>query len=294
MAIAEGHLSVASAARLLGLAPSTLRTWDRRYGLGASGHEAGSHRRYSPTDVARLMMMRRLIATGVAPQEAAEVAINHKDILKIEKISYKHESREELVKALYKAACNFDKDFIKSELRKDLAHYGVDSTWSQVMSPLLILVGKDWEETGKGIDVEHLLTEVLIGILRDCVKEVKQPLNSRPVLLAAVGAELHSLALHALAAALAERRIETHFLGSRTPLEAISATMKRSAPPAVFLWAQLQENALPEYFQELPVMRPAPRIVLGGPGWDRKECNGFAIVEDITQACLEIERAVGL
>ena len=294
MAIAEGHLSVAAAARLLGLAPSTLRTWDRRYGLGASGHEAGSHRRYSPTDVARLMTMRRLIATGVAPNEAAEIAISHKGLLKIEKINYEHESRDELVKALYKAACNFDKAFIESELYKDLAQYGVDSTWSQVMTPLLILVGNHWEKTGKGVDVEHLLTEVLIRILRDCVKEVKQPLNSRPVLLAAVGAELHSLALHALAAALAERRIETHFLGSRTPLEAISATMKRSAPPAVFLWAQLQENALPEYFQELPVMRPAPRIVLGGPGWDRTECSGVAIVEDITQACLEIERAVGL
>lgn len=294
MAIAEGHLSVAAAARLLGLAPSTLRTWDRRYGLGASGHEAGSHRRYSPTDMARLMTMRRLIATGVAPNEAAEIAISHKGLLKIEKINYEHESRDELVKALYKATCNFDKAFIESELYKDLAQYGVDSTWSQVMSPLLILVGKHWEETGKGIDVEHLLTEVLIRILRDCVKEVKQPLNSRPVLLAAVGAELHSLALHALAAALAERRIETHFLGSRTPLEAISAIMKRSAPPAVFLWAQLQENALPEYFQELPMMRPAPRIVLGGPGWDRKGCSGVAIVEDITQACLEIERAVGL
>jgi hypothetical protein len=70
--------------------------------------------------------------------------------------------------------------------------------------------------------------------------------------------------------------------------------MRRSAPPAVFLWAQLQENALPEFFRELPVVRPAPRIVLGGPGWDRKECSGVAIVDDITQACLEIERAVGL
>ncbi|MEY4282844.1 MAG: hypothetical protein RL467_400 [Actinomycetota bacterium] len=294
MAIAEGNLSVAAVARLLGLAPSTLRTWDRRYGLGASGHEAGSHRRYSPTDVAKLMMMRRLIATGVAPNEAAEIAISHKGLLKIEKINYEHESRDELVKALYKAACNFDKVFIESEIYKDLAQYGVDSTWSQVMTPLLILVGNHWEETGEGVDVEHLLTEVLIRILRDCVKEVKQPLNSRPVLLAAVGAELHSLPLHALAAALAERRIETHFLGSLTPLDAIAAMVKKSAPPAVFLWAQLQENALPEFFRELPVVRPAPRIVLGGPGWDRKECSGVAIVEDITQACLEIERAVGL
>ena len=70
--------------------------------------------------------------------------------------------------------------------------------------------------------------------------------------------------------------------------------INRSAPPAVFLWAQLQENALPEFFRDLPAVRPAPRIVLGGAGWNRDECSGVAIVEDITQACLEIERAVGL
>lgn len=294
MATPEEMLTVAAVARRVGVAPATLRTWDRRYGLGPSNHKAGAHRRYSPSDVARLMMMRRLIATGVAPNEAAEKAISRKGLLKIEKINYEHASREELVKALYKAACNFDKVFIESEIYKDLAQYGVDSTWSEVMTPLLILVGKYWEETGKGVDVEHLLTEVLIRILRDCVKVVKQPLNSRPVLLAAVGAELHSLPLHALAAALAERRIETHFLGSLTPLDAIAAVVKRSAPPAVFLWAQLQENALPEFFRELPTVRPAPRIVLGGPGWDRKECSSVAIVDDIRQACLEIERAVGL
>ena len=294
MATEEENLTVAAVARLLGIAPATLRTWDNRYGLGPSEHKAGTHRRYSSLDVAQLMVMRRLISLGVTPFDASEKAKLHKGKARLATINHEFESRDELVTALYKAACNFDKAFIESELHKDLAHYGVDSTWSQVITPVLFLVGKLWEETGKGIDVEHLLTEVLIQILRDCVKEVKQPLNSRPILLAAVGAELHSLALHALAAALAERRIETQILGSRTPLEAISATMKRSAPPAVFLWAQLQENALPEFFQELPVIRPAPRIVLGGPGWDRKGCSGVAIVEDITQACLEIERAVGL
>jgi DNA-binding transcriptional MerR regulator len=44
-------LSVAAVARRLGVAPATLRTWDRRYGLGPSQHSAGAHRRYSPADV---------------------------------------------------------------------------------------------------------------------------------------------------------------------------------------------------------------------------------------------------
>jgi len=57
------------------VAPATLRTWDRRYGLGPSARTAGSHRRYTPEDVARLLVMRRLTLEGVAPVDAAKAAL---------------------------------------------------------------------------------------------------------------------------------------------------------------------------------------------------------------------------
>ncbi len=68
-------LAVAVVARRLGVAPATLRTWDRRYGLGPSEHPAGAHRRYSATDVERLLVMRRLTLEGVAPAESARIAL---------------------------------------------------------------------------------------------------------------------------------------------------------------------------------------------------------------------------
>lgn len=68
-------LAVAAVARRLGVAPATLRTWDRRYGLGPSDRTAGSHRRYTPDDVARLLVMRRLTLEGVAPVDAAQAAL---------------------------------------------------------------------------------------------------------------------------------------------------------------------------------------------------------------------------
>lgn len=68
-------LAVAAVARRLGVAPATLRTWDRRYGLGPTEHRAGSHRRYTDDDVARLLVMRRLTLEGVAPVDAAKAAL---------------------------------------------------------------------------------------------------------------------------------------------------------------------------------------------------------------------------
>jgi DNA-binding transcriptional MerR regulator len=289
----EELLTVAAVARRIGVAPATLRTWDRRYGLGPSAHEAGEHRRYCPQDLARLTLMRRLISTGVAPCEAAEQAKAHKGAVKISQLVKNFEHREELIDSIHRAAKILDKSFIETVIRKDIADNGVIASWTEVIVPLLVIVGDEWERTGAGIEVEHMLSEVLKRIMREGVPEIKKPKNAQPVLLAAVGEEVHCLALHALAAALAERGIETFFLGARTPLEAIDAMVRRSAPPAIFLWAQLKRNGDEKFFREIPAIRPAPRVILGGPGWNLKDGTEVTFVHDLSLACSEIESAVG-
>ncbi|WP_236751029.1 MerR family transcriptional regulator [Actinoalloteichus hymeniacidonis] len=72
----EPSLTVAAMARRLGIAPATLRTWDRRYGLGPSGHTSGRHRRYGPRDLARLELMQHALLRGASPAEAARYALN--------------------------------------------------------------------------------------------------------------------------------------------------------------------------------------------------------------------------
>ena len=290
----EELLTVAAVARRIGVAPATLRTWDRRYGLGPSSHEAGEHRRYCPNDLAQLTLMRRLIISGVAPADAAARAKAHSGSVSVENVIQDFEVREDVVDSLHRAAKSLDKNFVETLLRKDIAENGVIASWTEVIVPLLFLVGDEWAATGAGIEVEHMLSEIIKRLLREGVAEIKEPVNTQPVLLASVGEELHCLALHALAAALAEKGIETFFLGARTPLEAISGMVKRAAPPAVFLWAQLEQNSDPKFFNELPVVRPAPRVIVGGPGWNRETCADVVVAQDLTHACDEIERAVGL
>ena len=289
----EDLLTVAAVARRLGVAPATLRTWDRRYGLGPTDHQEGHHRRYRPQDVARLMVMRRLIASGVSPSDAAEQALEHKGSATFRATEMKFVDRSELVYTIYRCAIALDNDFVAQALSKDIKKYGVIRSWHEVIVPVLTMVGQDWATTGKGIEVEHLLSETIAGLMRDRSLSVKKPINGRPVLLASVGEEVHCLALHALHAALAEQNIECNFLGARTPLEAITSMVSRSAPPAIFLWAQLSKNGDPKYFRDIPSIRPAPRFILGGPGWDRQECVEVAFADDLTLACQEIKQAIG-
>ncbi len=288
-------LTVAAVARRLGVAPATLRTWDRRYGLGPSEHTTGEHRRYNSTDLARLTLMRKLVISGVSPADAAERALEFSGETEnlTQTLSREVTVREELVETLIRAARAYDRSFIEELLRAEVSSRGVTNTWHEVLVPLLIMLGDEWADQGTGIETEHLVSEIIKRLLNDSQVEIKNPLNDRPVLLACVGEEMHSLPLYALAAALSERNIQTQFLGARTPIEAISAVVKKSAPPAVFLWAQLNKNGDSDLLSEIPAIRPAPRVVIGGPGWGNNCPKSAVLVDDLVEACEEIMRAVG-
>jgi hypothetical protein len=229
-------------------------------------------------------MMRRLIVAGVAPADAAEQAREFKGQVKLAKIVKDIEVREDVVDAIYKALQSFDRQFVEETLTHEISEYGVEGAWADVIVPTLFLIGQDWETEQKGIEVEHLFSEILTRTMNNRVVELKKPVNSRPVLLAAVGEELHSLPIYALAAALCERNIQTYVLGARTPITALSAMV---------LWAQLAKNAEEKYWREIPSIRPAPRVVVGGPGWDAIACDGVIKAEGLEHACEEIAQALG-
>ena len=65
----------------LGVSPSTLRTWERRYGLGPAQREAGERRRYQPEDVDRLRVMIHHVRAGMSAAEAAKRALAESALL---------------------------------------------------------------------------------------------------------------------------------------------------------------------------------------------------------------------
>lgn len=290
----EIEITVGELARRLGVAPATLRTWARRYGLGPSGHEVGSHRKYDRVDVARIAVMRRLVISGVSPKEAALIAVDA-DVSEAENLpKIKFEERAEIVEAILKALESLDISFVNEIIRREILANGVIATWVEIVTPTLIKVGDHWSRTGLGVSNEHLLTEILIKILRELSAEIENPVNAKPIVLAAIGEELHSLALHALLAALAERNIQAYFFGARTPVDALVEVVRKVAPPVVFVWAQLPENADYSIAAALPAIRPPTRLLLGGPGWEPSRCADATLVGGLSEACEIVSSTLGV
>jgi DNA-binding transcriptional MerR regulator len=321
-------LTVAAVARRLGVAPATLRTWDRRYGLGPSEHEAGSHRRYSSADVTRLLVMRRLTLEGVAPGDAARVALATAvedspavSLLAPREPGAAPEGRsrrtddgrysppagatpafvlhdataaERAVRGLTRAATALDSDECHRIIRRHVEREGVVAAWERLVSPVLTSVGERWEQSGEGIETEHLLTEVVVDVMRDVIRGLRNPRNARPVVAATAEHEQHGLPLHVLAAALAERSISVRLFGVRVPREALAAAVRRVGPSVVVVYAHLTVDDVTQ-IGELPRLRPAPLVLLGGPGWAGVATpGGVERVADLATAVERIERAVGL
>jgi DNA-binding transcriptional MerR regulator len=290
-------LTVAAVARRLGVAPATLRTWDRRYGLGPTEHNAGDHRRYSREDLARLTYMRRLVIAGVTPFDAAKRAKTQTPQISPELIEQDRVIREDLIEVLWRATQSFDDLYIETVIRKELNTSGVVMTWEQVVIPLLALAGDEWEHSEKNtnavIAAEHFIVDIVRRMFIEQQLKLREAINDRPVLLASVSRERHTLPLSVAAAALAEKKIRCQSLGGETPAEVIAEVFRKVAPPAIFIWAQIPENVDDNFIEKLPVLRPAPRIVLAGPGWLGREIPKTVVCEDLAGVLEEITQSVG-
>jgi hypothetical protein len=333
-------------ARRLGVAPATLRTWDRRYGLGPSEHVAGAHRRYSGLDVARLDLMRRLVNTGVPPGDAARAALEatvasspldggppHSrahvgasaggagasvDAHSPESLDDGVSNADDpfdlavaittgagggavlalpggtpAIRGLARAAASLDPHACADAVRESVERRGVVWTWDHLLVPVLVGIGRRWERTGLGVEVEHVLSEAVISALSGVTGRVRHPVNARPVLLACAAEEMHTLPLFAVAAGLAERRISSRVLGARVPHDALVAAIRRTGPAAVLVWSNLPATGNVAVLADLPSLRPAPTVLAAGPGWSGPLPDGVAAVSDLVEAITRISRAAG-
>ena len=203
----EPRLTVSGAARRLGIAPATLRTWDRRYGIGPTEHAHGRHRRYSADDMARLELMQRALMQGAAPAEAARYARTAACRSRPRRGARSPTTapprsrrqpqplgartsrsappsppvpRSRAAAAVPRCGCRGPAPGPAGSAgprwrwtptadaapawRSRIAADGLVATWDEVARPVLAAVGERWATTGRGVEIEHLLSQCLVAV----------------------------------------------------------------------------------------------------------------------------------
>lgn len=210
--VTDVPLSVTMVAARLGVSASTLRTWERRYGLGPSERRAGAHRRYHPDDVARLSRMLDLVRSGVAAADAAATVLSMDD----ESLSGTMAGTKppsgpaELVGA----ARSSDLDRLERMLATSVTIQGLVHTWSNLIEPAMetILGSDEGEEPGSA--PSSVLAVAVLAVLRSVSEH--RPQDSAPAAahVVVLADQDHSLAAHVTGVALQWNGIPTSVIST--------------------------------------------------------------------------------
>jgi MerR family transcriptional regulator, light-induced transcriptional regulator len=333
----EVGLTTGGVARRLGVSPTTVRSWERRYGIGPAHREAGRHRRWSPQDIAVLEAMCRLTARGVPPAEAARSALACPSAADVERGAdpvpqgppqptpeprrkrgsarpadptadapehpdqHQDQHRDHRLprsdaddvkplsgsralplgpvrpecRGLARAAVRLDSAEVARMLRAVVDELGPVTAWTEVMMPALSAAGRKWAADGERyVEVEHLLSWHVSNALRRVADRPGTVREGPPVLLAGMPAELHTLPLEAVAAALAERGLPFLMFGPAVPPQALLEAVRRTGPAAVMLWSQARQTADRALARRAAETawggrgsRTRPVVLAAGPGW---------------------------
>ncbi|CAL9314159.1 MerR family transcriptional regulator [Streptomyces sp. SudanB25_2051] len=322
-------LTTGEVARRLGVAPTTVRSWDRRYGLGPAARDDGRHRRWTTGDVARLERMCALTATGVPPAEAARLALRGADAAGPPRAEGTApapradgtappvrrrtggavgrpggglrlgDARQEC-RGVARAALRLDAAALDALLSDAIDRHGLVTAWTEVIMPTLQAVGRKWEGSGERyVEVEHFLSWHVSGALRRHTPPVAADRPEGTTVLACVPGENHTLPLEVLAAALAERGLTVRMFGAALPVESLVAAVRRTGPSAVGLWAQSRTTASRPLAQHVAGIewgvrgaRRRPVVLTLGPGWSRQTVPGLPHPPGLAEAVAAVESAV--
>ncbi len=255
----------------LGVTPSTVRMWGTRYGLAASSRSSGGHRRFTEDDVDLLERFHRAVIAGESPRQAAADLTGAGptpsssggpggNVLAVPGAGRR-------TRGLARAASRLDEMAVEDGVLDALEVMKGVAVWDEVVRPLLVAAGEQWQHTGTGIEVEHLLTQAVSMALIRYTAGLPELPRDKAVLLAGGPHEEHVLPLHALRACLAERGIPSRLLGPRTPVTALARVAQRTRAPGVLIWMSLKDLAVEQELAHLVKSHRTLRLFLAGPGW---------------------------
>ncbi len=225
---------------IVDVSEATLRAWERRYGLLDPERSAGGFRLYSTVEEIRIRAMQAHMADGIAPAQAAALAIAE-TAGKIVPPARPGDLVAELIAAaqVYDAT-TFD------ELLDAAFSFGRLVAIRDVVLPALVQIGERWERAEMTISHEHFSSHLIERRLLALAQGWESGSGPLAVLACPAG-ERHTLGLVCFGLMLSDQGWRIAYLGADTPIREIVALSGSTGADAVVLCARdsvhLTDNA---------------------------------------------------
>lgn len=262
--------------RLSGIKAHTIRIWERRYGLLAPERSETNIRKYSDSDLRKILNVNTLLQDGwkiskvseLTPQDLeAEVwnaASDDKPVAQVYEI---------YVQAMISASLAFDEEWFENVYTDVTTRYGLPAAMQHVVSPFLARIGLMWAVMKLHPGQEHFSSNLIRRKLMVAIDRLPK-INSRGTYLLFLPPwEEHEIGLLYTWYLLRSNEYDVIYLGQRVPLEALTQSIEAVQPDAVFTYMVtepgegIMESLLDLYQQTaqgIPLMIGASQGILPG------------------------------
>ena len=239
--------------RETGVAKETLRVWERRYGFPAPVRDANGERSYSPQDVQRLRLVKRLLDMGYRPGKIIDFSTDELAALvgKAARTPLRSGDDPELRGCLELLKAH-KLHALRQRLSQAMPQMGMQRFVIELVAPLTTAVGDAWSSGEIAVFEEHLYAELLQSVMRSAIYAVTPQGASSDaaprILLTTVPQERHGLGLLMAEALFALEGAHCVSLGVQTPLADIAeaARVQRSDVVALSFSSVLSPRAAVE------------------------------------------------
>lgn len=226
--VSELGLSIGALSRATGIPGTTLRTWERRYGVPRAERLPSGHRRYPVSAVEELVQVRELLGRGHRASDVLPASPDERDALMAlaerRVVSSQGSATGDVssLEAWLDAVYAADAGALERLLRAGWDRDGCVRFLDEQLSPFLVEVGHRWARGALDIGAEHFCSQVVAHFLSSRWRAARPRAGAPVAVCAGLSSERHALGLHMSAAVLALESFDVRFLGPDTPVSAIA------------------------------------------------------------------------
>ncbi len=227
------HYPIRTISELTGVPTTTLRAWERRYGLLKPSRTAKGHRLYSGDDIDLIKEIVKLLKSNHTISEAIRIIKNPE----LNAVS-SHDADGHWTsyqQRLLKSIENFNEQNLDSTYNEALSIYPIDMVTEQVIIPVMQVLGERWEDREAGIAEEHFFSAFLRNKLGARLHHESHRSRGNKILVSCLPGEHHELGILLFCIAAISHGYQILYLGTDMPPMQLSKVVERTDVSAVLL-----------------------------------------------------------
>lgn len=238
---------------ITGVNPVTLRAWERRYGLIVPTRTAKGHRIYSQNDIDLINRILGLLDRGISIGQASHSLGKNT----VESAARQQEQDNPWLayqERAIDAVVHFDENRLDSIYNQALALYPIDIVTERLLIPVLITLGKRWEDAEGSISEEHFFGAFMRNKLGARFHHRHKKTSGKKLLVCCLPGEHHEIGVMLFSLAAHDHGYRLVYLGPNMPLQELATTARRAGCDAIVLSGSVTP-------QKALLARELPRLV---------------------------------